>query len=402
MTIILTNTRIIDGNGESSEDQFVVIENTKIKEIGNSKKLPTSLSAQQFNLSGHSILPGIIDCHVHFCIDSGSNPGEQVARDSDTMLTLRMAKNAKKTLGAGVTTVRDEGAKNHIDFSFRSAVNEGLCSSPRLILSGQPICMTGGHGWQIGREADGPNEVRRAAREQIKAGADSVKMIATGGIVTKGTEISSPQLSEEELRAGVQEAKKAGKLTSAHAQGTEGIKNAIRAGISSVEHAYFLDDEGIDLMLKHDTFLIPTSAAVKIVVEKGTEAGIPDWAVRKASSALDSHIKSFKKARAAGVKMAMGTDAGMPYNFHGDNLQELHAMVELGLTPMEAIIMATKHSAEFLGLGKIIGTVEAGKEADLLVVEGNPLDDISVLTNHKKIAYVIKGGQIVVQNHFEN
>ena len=402
MTFILTNATIIDGNGEISEDQFVVIENTKIKEIGNSKKLPATLSVQQFDLSGHSILPGIIDCHVHFCIDSGSNPGEQVASDSDTMLTLRMAKNARKTLEAGVTTVREQGAKNHIDFSFRRAVNEGVCSSPRLILSGQPICMTGGHGWQFGREADGPSEVRRAAREQIKAGADSVKLIATGGIITKGTEISSPQLSEEELRAGVEEAQRAGKLTSAHAQGTEGIKNATRAGISSVEHAYFLDDEGIDLMLKHDTYLIPTSAAVKIVVEKGTEAGIPDWAVRKASSALESHIQSFKKAWDAGVKMAMGTDAGMPYNYHGDNLQELKAMVELGLNPMEAIIMATKHGAEFLGLSEIIGTVETGKNADLLVVKGNPLEDINVLTNHKNIAYVIKGGEIVVQNFLEN
>ena len=399
MTFILTNARIIDGSGEVSEDQFIVVENTKIKEIGNSKKLPATSSVQQFDLSEHSILPGIIDCHVHFCIDSGPDPGEQVASDSDTMLILRMAKNARKTLEAGVTTVREQGAKNHIDFSFRRAVNEGLCSSPRLILSGQPICMTGGHGWQFGREADGPSELRTAAREQIKAGADSIKLIATGGIITKGTEISSPQLSEEELRAGVEEAQKAGKLSSAHAQGTEGIKNATRAGISSVEHAYFLDDEGIDLMLKHGTYLIPTSAAVKIVVEKGIEAGIPDWAVRKASSALESHIQSFKKAWAAGVKMAMGTDAGMPYNYHGDNLQELKAMVELGLSPMEAIIMATKHSAEFLGLSEILGTVETGKEADLLVVKGNPLEDISALTNHEKIAFVIKGGEIVVQNH---
>ena len=399
MTFILTNARIIDGSGEVSEDQFIVVENTRIKEIGNSKKLPATSSVQQFDLSEHSILPGIIDCHVHFCIDSGPDPGEQVASDSDTMLILRMAKNARKTLEAGVTTVREQGAKNHIDFSFRRAVNEGLCSSPRLILSGQPICMTGGHGWQFGREADGPSELRTAAREQIKAGADSIKLIATGGIITKGTEISSPQLSEEELRAGVEEAQKAGKLTSAHAQGTEGIKNATRAGVSSVEHAYFLDDEGIDLMLKHGTYLIPTSAAVKIVVEKGIEAGIPDWAVRKASSALESHIQSFKKAWAAGVKMAMGTDAGMPYNYHGDNLQELKAMVELGLSPMEAIIMATKHSAEFLGLSEILGTVETGKEADLLVVKGNPLEDISALTNHEKIAFVIKGGEIVVQNH---
>jgi imidazolonepropionase-like amidohydrolase len=155
-------------------------------------------------------------------------------------------------------------------------------------------------------------------------------------------------------------------------------------------------------MLKHGTYLIPTSAAVKIVVEKGIEAGIPDWAVRKASSALESHIQSFKKAWAAGVKMAMGTDAGMPYNYHGDNLQELKAMVELGLSPMEAIIMATKHSAEFLGLSEILGTVETGKEADLLVVKGNPLEDISALTNHDKIAYVIKGGEIVVHNHLGN
>ena len=212
---------------------------------------PDTPDGEVVDVSGRTVMPGLIDCHVHLSIDGDADPIGQIVADTAAMSALRMAGNAAKTLAAGVTTVRDLGAKDHVDISFRRALDEGLATAaPRLVLSGQPVTMTGGHCWQFGRQADGVDDARRAAREQIRAGADCVKLMATGGILTQGNEIGAAQLEEAEMRAAIEEADKAGKLTAVHAHGASGIKNGVRAGVHSVEHAYFLDDEGIDLMLK--------------------------------------------------------------------------------------------------------------------------------------------------------
>lgn len=401
MSLRIDNARVLDGRGGVLENRRLTIDDGRIimvEDAANSKGAGPP-AAEAIDAAGMTVMPGVIDCHVHLSIGAAADAMGEALADTDSIAAIRMAHNAARTLAAGITTVRDMGAKNHIDLAFRAAVNQGIYPfAPRILPSGRPITMTGGHCWQIGRQADGVDDARRAAREQIKAGVDWIKLMATGGILTQGTEIGAPQLGEDEMRAAIEEAHKAGRRTAVHAHGASGIKNAVRAGIDSVEHAYFLDDEGIELMIERDCWLVPTAAAVKLVVEHGVEGGIPCYVVRKAASAIDSQVETCRKAWRAGVHLAMGTDAGTPYNRHGENMQELEAMVEIGLSPMEAIVMATSRSAALLGLGDRIGAVEAGFEADLLIVHGAPDEDVSILRDAEQIKYVLQNGRIVARS----
>jgi imidazolonepropionase-like amidohydrolase len=241
--------------------------------------------------------------------------------------------------------------------------------------------------------------VRRAAREQIKAGADIVKLMATGGVLTPAVEPGSEQFTEAELRAGVEEAHKAGKKTATHAMGTQGILNALRAGIDSIEHGVYLDEEAVALMRKRGVPLIPTLAALCQIESNGVQAGIPAFAVEKTLKVKPFHLASIQRARAAGVAVAMGTDAGTPFNRHGENLQELKLLIQhSGFSPLEAIEAGTRVSARVLGLEKELGTVEAGKLADLVAVNGNPLEDIDILLQRRSIHRVVLGGRIVNPN----
>jgi len=392
---LFDNARIITGTGEDFTG-YLLIDGDRIAAIGKGKPPGDLPVHDHVDLEGQTLLPGFIDCHVHLRTDGVADPRAQAAADTDALAILRSARNALRTLQAGITTIRDCGSRNGIDFALREAAKQGICKTPRLVLSGMVICMTGGHGWQLGIEADGVDDVRQVARSQIKAGADNVKMIASGGILTPGTEIGSPQFTIDELRAGVEEAHSAGKTCCAHAHGASAVKNATVAGFDSVEHGYFIDDEGIALMLEHGTFLVGTSAAVRNVVVHGVAAGILPDAVRKAESAIDMHIEGFKKAHKAGVRLAMGTDSGVPFTNHGKNLDELAYMVEMGLSPSEAICVGTLESAKLLKMDDRVGSLEIGKLADLVVVDGNPLDDIEVLRQPERIRKVYLGGECLV------
>jgi imidazolonepropionase-like amidohydrolase len=255
--------------------------------------------------------------------------------------------------------------------------------------------MTGGHGWQFGREADGPDEVRKAAREQIKKGADIVKFMATGGVLTPSVEPGSEQLTEEELRAGIEEAHKAGKKTATHAMGTKGILNALRAGIDSIEHGVYLNEEAAAMMAERHIPFIPTLSALFNIEAKGIESGIPPFAVEKTIKVKPHHLQSIRIAKEKGVIIAMGTDAGTPFNLHGENLGELKLLVGQGFTPLEAIESGTRIAAGVLGLDHELGTIEEGKLADLLVVEGNPLEDMEILLNKKAIILIMQDGKLV-------
>ena len=399
MAIAFVDGAVIVGDGRVLEHASVLVEGERIVKVaGRNINIPKD--AQKIPMDGQMLLPGFIDSHIHICFDCSPDPIASALSESQTMTTLKAANSARQTLLAGVTSVRDMGGKDGIDLGIRQAINSGLIPGPRMIVSGQLICMTGGHGWQMGLEANGVDEVRKAARGQVKAGVDIVKLMATGGVLTPAVEPGSEQLTEEELRAGVEEAHKAGKKTATHAMGTRGILNALRAGIDSIEHGVYLDEEAVSLMMERDVPLIPTLSALFNIASKGIEAGIPAFAVEKTLKVKPFHLESIRMAREAGVRVAMGTDAGTPFNIHGENLGELKFLVDCGFSPMEAIEAGTRIAAQVLGLEKELGTVEEGKLADLILIEGNPLEDIEILAKRELIRLVMKDGKQVSGEFF--
>ncbi len=372
--------RLIDGNGgEPIENAYMLIVDSKIEKIGSIDEKGNIEGAAEIDLKGKTVMPGLINSHVHITMEPIGDPTSLMARESQSKTALRGVANLRKHLLAGTTFFRDVGAGYGIDFALRDAVNEGLIQGAQFLAAGRCLTMTGGHGWFIGREADGVDEMRKAAREQLKAGADLIKIMATGGVMTKGVEPGSPQLSMEEMAAAIEETHKAGKKAATHAQGTQGIKNAVLAGIDSVEHGIFLDDEVIQLMVERGTYLVPTLVAPYFIVKNGIEAGIPKHAVDKANYVMDYHRESFKKAHKAGVKIAMGTDAGTPFNLHDKAPYELKLMVECGMSPMEAVVSSTRGSADLLGILDNYGTLEEGKYADFIILNENPIDNLDTL-----------------------
>ncbi len=385
---------VIDGTGAKRERATVVIEDARISAIGSDARITIPKGATVIEGEGNALLPGLIDCHVHYCLDASPDSIRSLEQDDPTVTAVKAVTHARATLEGGVTTVRDVGSRAHISISVTRAIRAGIIPGPRTLNAGLAICMTGGHAWFIGRQADGTDDVVKAVQEQIQAGADIIKFIATGGVLTPGTSPGAAQLTLEELKAGVEEAVRAGRRVAAHAHGAQGMKNAIRAGVHSIEHGTLLDDEAIDLFLRHRTFLVPTLSAIQSGCEMGKQGGMPDYAVQKSAVLGEEQKKTFRKAVKAGVRIAMGTDAGTPFNPHGRNAQELRRMVEFGMTPMQAIEAATASAADLLGLEQEIGTVEAGKVADLILVNGNPLDDIALLEESSRIKYVIQSGKI--------
>ena len=394
MTTAFVDGPVVVGDGRILEHATVLLDGERIVKVADGD-VPIPKDTRKIPLEGRTLLPGFIDCHVHLCLDGSPDPVTLLMAEPLPMTTLKAAQFARQTLMAGVTSVRDLGAKDGIDLIIRDAIRSGLIPGPRMLASGRLICMTGGHGWQIGREADGPDEVMKAAREQIRSGADLVKFMATGGVMTPGVEPGSEQLTEEELRAGIEEAHKAGRKTATHAMGTQGILNALRAGIDSIEHGVFLDEETISWLLKRDVPLVPTLSALYHIESKGVAAGIPAFAVDKTLKLKSFHLESVRMAHEAGVRVAMGTDAGTPFNGHGQNLGELQRLVEVGYSPMEALESGTRVASQVLGQEKELGTIEEGKLADLIVVEGNPLEEVGLLVKPEAIHLVMQGGKLV-------
>lgn len=370
----------------------VRVEGGRIAAVG--RGLPRD-GAELVEAAGHTLLPGLIDCHVHLAYDG--RPGEPLNLvDPAPVYAWRMANNARATLHAGFTSVRDLGAPQAINCDLMRAVDSGMVEGPRIVPAGRMITMTGGHGWPIGREADGADEVRKAVREQLKAGARAIKLMASGGVMTPGVDPRSPQLGLEELSAGVEEAHKAGVKTASHAQAAAGIRNAVFAGIDSIEHGIYLEDDVIEEMKRRGTMLVATLTAPHNINALGEGAGMPPHVLEKSRMVAEAHLDSFRRALRAGVPLASGTDAGTPGNHHGQNAQELRLMVEHGLSPAEALRAATVHAAALLGLGEQTGRIAPGLAADLLLVAGDPLADITVLERPQLIAGVWLEGRRAV------
>lgn len=290
------NLKMVDVKaGKIVDDCVILVEGEYFKELGVEINIPDGV--ETIDLGGKTVLPGLIDAHIHSLSDDSADPYKTHENENDAFEIVKAVKNMEKTLQSGVTQIRGLGAFNFYDLGLRDAEKAGLLAGPRMLVSGKYITMTGGHGYTKGREADGVTEVRKAAREQLKAGVDVVKIMATGGVMTRGVEPGSPQLTEEEIRAAVEEAHKAGRKTAAHAQGTEGIKNAIRAGIDSIEHGIFLDDEAVEMMVERGTFLVPTLVAPYWIVEYEVENGVAEYVVEKAKALIDDHMNSFRLAK---------------------------------------------------------------------------------------------------------
>ncbi|HEY0393001.1 MAG TPA: amidohydrolase family protein [Candidatus Elarobacter sp.] len=337
-----------------------------------------------------AVVPGLINCHVH--LEMNGEPDTQtfyIVR-TPTERTLDAARNARLGLQAGVTTVRDLGGVDSNAIALAGAVASGDHPGPTIIAAGRALCMTGGHGSFVGRETDGPWDARKAVREQRKAGATCIKLIATGGVLTKGAVPGQDQLSEEEMRAAILEASTHGLRVAAHAIGTNGIKNALRAGVDSIEHGHLLDDEAIELFKERGAYLVPTLAAVWRIYENIAGGAQPDYVVRKATEIYRTAGDNIRKAYRAGVKIAGGSDAGTPYNRHEDYAYEVELMsTVLGMTPQQALTAATSTAADLLGVDA--GVIAPGRPADLLLLDRDPGGDVRALREPR---VVIKGGAV--------
>ena len=395
MTTAITQTTVLTGLGEVLPNSTILIRGERIAAVGDARTVKVPRGATRIDGRGLTLLPGLIDCHVHLCLGGEADVVRTVHEEPPALSLLKAAQHARKTLEAGFTTVRDLGFRDHSVFTLVQAIESGLLPGPRILASGLAICMTGGHARFIGRQADGPAEIRAAVREQVVAGARVIKFIASGGVLTPGTSPSTPQLTPEELRAGVKAAQRAGLKVAAHAHSAQGMKHAILAGVHSIEHATLLDNEAASLIHRHGVFVVPTLSALATTADNGLGCGIPSSVVTKARNMRARHESSFKKAHRAGIRIALGTDAGTPFNYHGENAQELGRMVALGLTPMEAIQTATADAACLLGIQDQVGTIEKGQQADLLLVDGNPLKKIALLQTHDRLVGIMQAGQWV-------
>jgi imidazolonepropionase-like amidohydrolase len=398
--LILRNARLIDGTGSQPRDGVtVIVDDGRIESVRPTSggDGPDDPSATLLDLQGRTLLPGLINAHCHIMFDAGPDPIASVSRLEVAPAVLKAAKRGEDMLRAGITTGRDLGGYEYGELALRDAFASGDLPGPRLRCAGKVITMTGGHGWPIGLESDGPDAVRRSARENLKRGADCLKFMATGGVLTPGVEPGASQLDEGELRAGVEEARKVGKRTASHAQGTSGIKNALRAGIDTIEHGIYLDDEAIEMMVQRGVVFVPTLAAPYQIIEAGEARGIPLWALEKSRRVVDAHRRSFEWAMAAGVTIAAGNDGGTPFNPSDDLITELRLMVDYGMNTLAALRTATYGSARALGLSEELGTVQVGKFADLIVLDEGA-DPVANITSLAQVETVIRAGRVVVRD----
>lgn len=372
-------------DGDVKKNKMLLVEDGKIVKITDVGDFPEGYKGYDF--SDKYVMPGLMNAHVHihsyYPYNDFSNPKVFVFDQAERILHAERSINA--FLNAGVTFVRNCGSRESLDLKVKKFMDEGLLPKIGFITSGSYIAMTGGHGYTSAIEADGVDECVKATRQLIKSGAQLIKFMATGGVMTAGEEAGAPQLTYDEMKAIIDEAHKANRKTAAHAQGIKGIEDIVRAGIDSVEHGCFLTDEIIDMMLEKDIFMVPTLCAVYTIMENADSGFIPDFAVKKAAFIRTHHLESFRLAYKRGVKIALGTDAGTSFNPPDITWKELKYMVENGMANMDALLAGTRNCAELFGVSELYGTLEEGKMADIIVLDGNPINNIDTLSDVKKV-----------------
>jgi imidazolonepropionase-like amidohydrolase len=381
--------RLIDGTGAVAQrDRDLYVGEGRIVQIVPSGDVPTD--AEFLDLGDLCVLPGLIDCHVHLVFSAGVRPLADVLAEDDQQLLLRGVAAARQALAAGITTVRDLGGRGGVTFKLREAIDSGWLAGPRILAAGSPITITGGHCHFLGLEADGEDGVRNAARRQLKAGANCLKIMATGGRMTPGTNTSVAQYSVREIRAAVEEAQRANVTVAAHGLGTDGIRNATQAGVNTIEHCNWLaadggvqfDESVAEQMARQGTAVVATLVPLQ----------------RSAAVLRGAVLASMRRMAELGVPFAAGTDAGVTLTPFDSLPSELGILVnELGFTPLEAIAAATGVAARSIGADATLGTLERGRAADLLALDGDPSVRIEDLRNVRR---VLKGGRTVVENRF--
>ena len=403
-TVAIIADRLVDGTGrEPIEAAVVVIDGDRIRAAGSRSSVRVPDGAAVVEGDDFTLLPGFIDAHVHLAVQSGVD-FNRLLMTRRSMLLLMAVPNSAATLAAGVTSLRDAGLS---PASVRDAIDAGYFAGPRCQMAVSILSQSGGHGdptmpcgcelsMDCGMDVphgvvDGPEMMRRRVREVLAAGADWIKLCTSGGVLSPADHPDAAQFTIDEIRVAVEEAASQGKRVMAHAMSAAGIKNALRGGVTSIEHGCLLDEEAIALMKERDAWLVPTLVAPRdVVAAAGQGRTIPEVMIEKARDISVRHIESFRAAVAAGVNIAMGTDSAV--GPHGGNLRELALMVEGGMTALEAITASTSAPARLLRKEHELGTLEAGKLADLVVVRGDPLADISVLADPDRIRVVLKGG----------
>jgi len=403
--LIITG-RIIDGTGkEPISDGVIVINGNKIEEIGSKTKIQIPKDAKVIAAEDGTIMPGLIDAHMHLMGTTGLN-SLLWAIEEPLLKAMRVTTALEPLINAGFTSVRDVGG---LGVYLNRIIKEGtLKHAPRIRSAHKVLSQTAGHGdvhslplefvktYGFGRICDGADDSRAAAREQFREGADFIKICSTGGVLSERDKSEWPQFTIEEISAIVEEARRVGSYVASHAQGAEGINNALKAGVKTIEHGIYMNEEGFELMLEKDAVVVPTLSIVERLVTKGKEHNVPEYGIRKSNIAYEAHLKTIRKAKKAGVKIALGTDfVNVPLLPFGENALELEIFVnKIGFSPMEAIVAGTKIASEALQMSDEIGTLEKGKFADLIIVNGDPITDISRLKNPKNILLVIKDGVI--------
>ena len=401
-TVIRADRLIVGTDAPVMLDPVVVIEGERIAAVGPAGAIPTPPDAEVLDLAGHTLLPGLFDCHIHLGGIPGDGGDTQKMRETVAHEAIYAVAHAKITLEKGFTSVRNIGAGNYHDAALRDMIERGVVPGPRIQAATWGVGSTGGHadinGWNpdvptpgYAMIADGADALRRAVRYQVKYGADVIKVTASGGVLSHGDSVHDQAYTYEELRAIVETADLLDTPVGAHAHSPAAMNDAIRAGVASIEHGTLIDDEGIRLAKEHGTFIVPTLYTLDYIIEEGAENGVPEYAIVKAKEMAAQQRERLAAAFHAGVRFAYGTDAAVfP---HGRNARDFAIMVdEMDISPMAAIRTATRNAAELLGWEEDLGSLEDGKLADIIAVEGNPLDDIRLLED---VRFVMKGGEVV-------
>lgn len=372
--------QLIDGSGRDPiRDAAILVENGLISQVGTRASVTVPRDAELLDWSGTTAMPGLIDCHEHLGIDLGDEEG-QLAEPVEYTIA-RCVRTARLIIGSGITTIRDCGERGIVGPVMKRAIDDGVVPGPRVLAAGRNICRTGGHGWRMGREADGPDGLRAAVRLACREGSDFIKIMASGGISTAGSTVMAPEFTDEELAAVMDEAHRRGRKVAAHGHGGPGVAAAVRAGVDSIEHGLFLTTDDVELMAAHGTYLVVTAGSFYVIRD---DPEVPQFQKDKVGNAIEAHRQMLAGTVGSSLKVVVGTDEN-----HGKLWFEIGLLNEVGYEPLDAIAAATSRAAELLGLADRIGVVAPGLQADIVSVTGDPLADLGRL---RDVRAVLKGG----------